>query len=190
MPANPRLAGVDVSARTLLVRVDSPAGSTTLEFPNTHTGHRRLVKWLTKNGIGARVAVEAAGVYSLDLSLQLHQSPNIELMVVNPRALRDFARALFRRSKTDPEDAAVLLEYARRMPFKPWVPPRPEALHLRAIARRIGALVKERSKERNRLHTTKCCQALPAEIRNDIEVNIRHLGRRIERLESLAIDIV
>ncbi len=52
-------------------------------------------------------------------------------MVVNPRAARDFARAMMQRSKTDKLDAAVLLEFVRRMPFQAWLPPAPEEFELR-----------------------------------------------------------
>jgi len=111
-------------------------------------------------------------------------------MVVNPRAARDFAKAFLLRSKTDTLDASVLLEFVRRMPFVSWQPPREAALALRAFARRIAALVKIRSQEKNRLHATEHCRELPAAIRRDIEVNLRHLDRRIQQLEEQAVDVV
>lgn len=184
-----QLVGIDVSARTLDVAVEGLEGQTQLEFANTPTGHSRLIRRLNKTGRTARIALEASGIYSLDLALALHRAPRIEVMVVNPRASRDFAKAFLHRSKTDALDARVLLEFARRMPFLPWQPPAAKVLELRAFARRITALVKMRSQEKNRLHTTRHCQQLPAAIRNDIEVNLRHLDRRIERLEEQAVDV-
>ena len=62
----------------------------------------------------------------------------MEVMVANPRAVRHFAQALMQRSKTDPLDALMLLEFAARMPFQPWQPPSAAALHLCALARRTG----------------------------------------------------
>ena len=56
------------------------------------------------------------------------------------------------RSKTDPLDAWVLLEYAARMPFQPWQPPPVEALQITALARRIHALTQQCTMEKNRLH--------------------------------------
>ena len=47
-----------------------------------------------------------------------------------------------------------------------------------------------RSQEKNRLHATDHCHELPAVIRRDIEVNLRHLDRRIDRLTEQAVDIV
>jgi transposase len=94
-----QLVGIDVSARYLTLAVESPLGDRCrLEIPNTPTGHRQLVRRLTKAGRLARVALEASGIYSLDLALALHRARRIEVMVVNPRAARDFAKAFLRRS--------------------------------------------------------------------------------------------
>lgn len=189
MKAN-QLVGIDVSAKTLAVVIEGQRGNQRVaEVPNTAAGHRQLVRRLTKTGCPARVALEASGIYSLDLALALHRASDVEVMVVNPRAARDFAKAFLQRSKTDALDAKVLLELVRRMPFVAWQPPRRPALELRALARRIAALTKMRSQEKNRLHATNHCAELPDAISRDIEVNLRHLERRIERLTKLALDV-
>ena len=184
------LVGIDVGARNLKLLIEGARKQQGLELPNTASGHRQLIRRLTKGGCSARVALEASGIYSLDLALALHRAPRIEVMVVNPRAARDFAKAFLLRSKTDDLDASVLLEFVRRMPFVSWQPPRQAALALRAFARRIAALVKIRSQEKNRLHAAEHCREMPAAIRRDIEVNLRHLERRIQRLEEQAVDVV
>lgn len=186
-----QLTGIDVSARSLTVVVEPPDGDREhLEFANDPTGHRQLVRRLTKQGRYARVALEASGIYSFDLAMALHRAPRIEVMVINPRAARDFAKAFLHRSKTDALDAEVLLEFVRRMPFLPWQPPPTEALELRAVARRMAALIRARSQEKNRLHAARHCHALSSLVRHDIEVNLRHLDRRIARLEEQAVDRV
>ncbi len=81
---------------------------------------RRAVR---RRGRKVRVCLESTGTYGLDLALALHRAVGIEVMVLNPRAARNFAKALMRRSKTDPIDARVLREYVRRMEFVPWHPP-------------------------------------------------------------------
>jgi transposase len=186
-----QLAGIDVSARSLTVVVEQPGGDRErLEFTNDPSGHRQLIQRLTKRGRHARVVLEASGIYSLDLALALHRTPCIEAIVINPRAAHDFAKAFLRRSKTDALDAEVLLEFVRRMPFLSWQPPPSEALQLRAVARRMIALIRARSQEKNRLHAARHCHELSGLVRHDIEVNIRHLDRRIARLEEQAVDVV
>ncbi len=147
---------------------------------------RRAVR---RRGRKVRVCLESTGTYGLDLALALHRAVGIEVMVLNPRAARNFAKALMRRSKTDPIDARVLREYVRRMEFVPWHPPTIEKLELRAFARRIASLIQMRTQEKNRLHSASSCAELKS-ICNDIEVNIRHLDRRIEQLGNQAAKLV
>lgn len=96
-----------------------------------------------------RVGLEATGIYSLQFALALHHAKNVEVMVVNPRAIKDFVRACMRRAKTDAVDAGGILEYLERMPFVAWQPPTPQVLALQAInstpssrGRRIAATLR------------------------------------------------
>lgn len=180
------LVGIDVSSKKLDVCLERPGGEPeALEFSNDRKGHKKLIKLLTRRRRQARVVMEASGVYHLDLALALHGSDRIEVMVVNPRVARDFARALTQRSKTDALDAAMLLELVRRMEFRPWVPPAPEELELRTLVRRMASLKKSRTQEKNRLPVALC-----ESVRHDIDLGIRHFNRRVKALQEKALDLV
>jgi transposase len=184
-------AGIDVSKDVLDVAVRRDGERVeTARFDNEATGHRKLVSWLTKRGHTARVVLEATGTYSWDVALALHRARGIDVMVANPRAVKNFAGALMQRSKTDLTAATALREYAARMPFVAWVPPAVEVRNLQTIARRIAALVVERTRERNRLHALTATAEYLAVVTNDIAVNIRHLERRIELLTAQAVVVI
>lgn len=184
-------AGCDTSKDTIdVVRRTADEHTAHRCFDNTTAGHRHLIQWLSKTPHPVQVVVEASGSYSLDLALALDQAEDIAVMVVNPRALKDYRRAHMHRSKTDKVDAAVMCDYAARMPFLHWHSPEPEVLELRQIARRIQALIVEGTREKNRLrvaHTTTTTSPL---VLNDIEVNLRHLERRIAELEKQAMRLI
>jgi len=187
----PAPAGVDVSQETLDVAARDHRGTDrTAQFANTATGHRQLIRWLTKGGQSARVVLEATGVYSLDVALALHAAPRLEVMVVNPRAARQFAQACLQRSSTDATMAVALREYAARMEFVPWGPPPESVRHLRAIARRIVTLTEERAREQSRAHAAAASAATPAVVVNDIAVNVRHLQRRLAELQRHALALI
>ena len=114
--------GIDVSAAQLVVALEDQ-GSRGLQrsFPNRASGHQALIVWLQKSGPRIRVCLEATGLYSLDLALALHAAAGMEVAVLNPKRVNRFAATLC-RSKTDPADAQVLAEYARRMPFSLGIP--------------------------------------------------------------------
>lgn len=183
MKATMGLVGIDVSARELVV---SAAWDGTVEalrqFPNDAGGHAQLVRWLTKGGRTARVGLEATGIYSLDLALALARAPHVHVMVINPRAARDFARAHLQRAKTDRTDAQAVREFVTRMPWVAWAAPPAPALALRAVARRIAGLSVARTQERNRLHAATASDALTALVRRDIQSHVRELERRIATL--------
>jgi transposase len=184
-------AGVDVSQETLDVAVrDHDGNERTAQFDNTATGHRQLIRWLTKSGKAARVVLEATGVYSLDLAVALHAAKRVEVMVINPRAARKFAEACLQRSSTDATMAVALREYAARMEFVPWVPPAESVRALRAIARRLATLTAERASEQNRAHAAAASAATPAVVVNDIAVNVRHLQRRLAELHRQALALI
>jgi transposase len=184
--------GVDVSAKELVVAIRR--GDGTMEgarFLNTAEGHRRLIRTVTDRGGRARVVLEWTGVYSLELALALHHAARVEVMVANPRAVRDFGRALMKRTKTDPEDAEVILEFAERMPFQPWQAPSGKALALRTITRRIAAMKQDAAAEKNRLHAADYLEGESGRvIRRDIEVNLAHLERRILSLTDHALAVM
>lgn len=184
-------AGIDVSAKELAVAARRDGKLLGIaRFPNDVKGHEALIRSLCRGGRKVRVALEATGVYSLDVALALHRAPGIEVMVANPRAVKDFGDALLKRTKTDPEDALVILEFVERMPFEAWVPPSAAALLLRSLARRIKALKNEVTAERNRLHASEYLAEASEIISNDIEVNLRHLERRIALLSRDALAVV
>lgn len=173
--------GIDVSKDWLDVSAHDGAQAHELRVVNTASGHRELLRWLRRCRGPVRIALEATGIYSLDVALALHGA-QYAVMVVNPRAARDFARALLQRTTTDKLAAATLREFAARMPFVPWHPPAPEIRELRAVARRIAALVAERAAEKNRLHALRATQDTPAVVVRDVTGNIRALTRRVAQL--------
>jgi transposase len=184
------LAGIDVSADSLVVAVKAPGRSRLLEFSNDPEGHKKLCRHLTRGGRAARVCLESTGVYGLDAALALHETHRIEIMVANPRVVSDFAKARFQRSKTDTADAVVIREFVERMPFEPWNPPGQEILDLRALSRRISALNVAITQERNRLHAARRQGRLTEHIEDDIEAHIGHLKASVDRLTHSALEIV
>lgn len=179
--------GVEVSAQELVVAFDGKKGQLVLQrFANTLGGHRALLRTLTRGGKRVRVVMEATGMYGLDVALRLSAHQGVELMVANPRAVRDFARAMMQRSKNDPLDAQVLREFAARMPFQPWARPNANTLTLWAIVRRLQALSKLHAAEKNRLHAAGLAQALPASVRRSIQRMLRSFQRESQQLRAEA----
>ena len=76
------------------------------------------------------------------------------------------------------------------MEFERWTPPEPHTFDLRAISRRIEGIIKMATQEKNRLHAATSFDEMSPIVRNDIEVNIRHLERRVERMREQARELI
>ena len=77
------------------------------QVPNNAPGQRRLLARLSKE---AHLIIEASGGYERELVRMAHQSA-VQLSVVNPRQVRNFARGVGRLAKTDPIDAEMLARF-------------------------------------------------------------------------------
>jgi transposase len=187
---NIQACGVEVSARELVVARKEKGSIRLKRFANTPAGRGQLLRTLTRGGQRVRVVLEATGLYALDLALLLSAQPQVPLMVANPRAVRHFAQAMMQRSKNDQLDAEVLLEFAERMPFTPWVRPQKNTLALWAIARRLQALTKLCTAEKNRAHAMGLSEAIPATVRRDIVRSLQFHQRAIKKLRQQALQCI
>ena len=96
------VAGIDASRRHFDVRVDG----VDRRFENDASKWRRLHSFLRKHSV-TRVVMEATGRHHRSVHQSLHDR-DYEVLVINPRHTRNFARALGELAKTDRIDAAML----------------------------------------------------------------------------------
>ncbi|WP_213458380.1 IS110 family transposase [Thiocapsa sp.] len=178
-------AGIDVAHKTLALAVSTEEKlGKVREFANTPSGHAALIKALQGARV-ERVCLEATGSYHLDLALAI-DAAGLALMVLNPKAAKRFAEALQTRNKSDAVDAGVLAQFARRMPFEPWRRPATEALELRACARRLEALVVDRTRAKNQLHALLQSTTTPAVVLDDVRLSIHQYTAQIDALRDWA----
>ncbi len=107
--------GIDVSKKLLDVCVIPDGGTKKVE--NNQKGFDRLVEWLGKYS-GALVVLEASGGLQSAVCGALHEA-GFKVAVVNPRQVRDFAKAMGILAKTDKIDAAVLAAFADKVRPEP-----------------------------------------------------------------------
>lgn len=184
-----QFVGIDIGADELVVvvrKAGKPSNPQTVA--NSPAGHAQLSKKLGKSP-GVIVCVEATGSYHLDLSIALHDA-GVAIMVVNPKASHNFAKALMKNTKTDAVDAHVLAEYAERMDFVPWTRPAEENLVLRCFARRISALTNLKANAKNQLHALAATAQTPKAVLRDANLAIAQLERRIGHLTSAALALI
>ena len=187
--STPVFAGIDTGATELMLVIRKNAVSMKgQKFANTPAERLRLLKRLSKFP-GVTVCLEATGVYHLDLALALADA-GVRLMVLNPKAAHNFAKVLLKNSKTDAVDADTLAQYAERMPYQPWTRPAAEALMLRALARRINTLTRNKAAAKNQQHALTFSPQTPKAILRDLKLAIAQLEKRIDHLATEAKTLI
>lgn len=101
--------GIDVASETLEVAFSDR--HETKQVPNDEAGIAELAGRLAELSPGL-VVLEATGGYEFSAACAL-QAHGLPVAVVNPRAARDFARAMGMLAKTDALDARLLAAFAR-----------------------------------------------------------------------------
>lgn len=146
-------------------------------FDNTSAGRRALVERLNSRAV-ERVVLEATGGYER-LAVAELAAAGLPLVVVNPRQVRDFAKALNLLAKTDRIDAWVLARFAQRIRPPERALPDADGLLLKDLLARRAQLIEMRTMEANRLG-----QARSKRIAQDVEAALAFLDRRLEKLDD------
>lgn len=166
--------GLDVSKARLDVAV-RPTGET-FDVPNTPQGIAHLVDRLQVLR-PALVVLEPTGGFEQPAVLALAER-RLPVVVVNPRQIRDFARATGRLAKTDQIDAGVLAQFADAVRPQLRALPDPEQRSLDALVARRVQLVAMVTAERNRLQHTR-----HAAVRASIHAHLAFLERQRDQME-------
>ncbi len=140
-------AGIDVAKAELVVSVIP--GEERFSVGNDERGVRTLVERLRSLALEL-IVLEATGGYELVCVAGL-AAAGLPVVVVNPRQVRDFARATGELAKTDRIDADILARFADRV--RPAVRPLADAdaQELDALLSRRRQLLEMLQAERNRL---------------------------------------
>jgi transposase len=85
-----------------------------------------------------------------------------------------------KRSKTDAVDAEILAIYCEKMSFEVWIRPSDEFITLRAIARRIAALTKQKAQTKNQLHALISTEQTPQLVIDQTRELIQFLDEQIK----------
>lgn len=174
MEVFPIFVGIDVSKARLDVAMCRSAEK--LSVSNDEVGVQALVKRLSEIK-PALIVLEATGGLERSVSGALG-SAQLPVVVVNPRQVRDFAKAIGQLAKTDRIDALVLARFAEavRPPLRPL--PDELSLELRALIARRRQLIEMMVAEKNRR------SAASRVVKKRIEAHLRWLEAELDRADK------
>ena len=173
-----RFVGVDVAKVALDVFIGS--SGTAFSVANDEVGIRELLRQLTS---GDFVILEATGGLEIPVASAL-ATAGLAVAIVNPRQVRDFARATGRLAKTDRLDAEILARFGEmvRPAARPLATEQAQALE--ALVTRRRQLVEMLTAEKNRRGNA------PKVLHRSIDEHIRWLEKRLSGFDDELAELI
>ena len=166
--------GVDVAKSALDVAVTD--SGETWQFVNDDEGISQAVHYIASVK-PAGIILEAAGNLEIPLAAAL-QASRLPVAVINPRQVRDFARATGVLAKTDRIDARILALFGMQIKPEVRLLPNQKAREMSSLLARRRQLIEMLTAENNRL-----LQA-DISIRPGIEIHIKWLKEAISAIND------
>jgi len=173
--------GIDIAKESF--QVASRPAQLHGSYLNTSKGHRDFIRSLHDLNV-AQIVLEATGGYEKPLAVELLQA-GFNVVIANPRQVRDFARGLGKLAKTDPIDADVIAHFSEIVKPQPKPPKTP---HIEALAE----LVTRRRQLNNLLtqETNRAAMIHHVKVRKSIRKMIKTLEQQIRELDELIDDYI
>jgi transposase len=172
--STPCYVGIDVAKAHLDLSVYPP--TTPYRVAHDDAGLAALVAHVQALA-PALIVLEATGGVETDVATALALA-GLPVAVVNPRQVRDFAKAVGHLAKTDQLDAAVLALFAARIQPAPRPLPDAAQQELTALVGRRRQLVEMLTAERNRLSLAH------GRVKQDVQVHIHFLEQRLKETDT------
>ena len=173
-----KVVGVDVSKNTL--DLDCLPDSERKQFANDEAGIQALLAYLGTHHAQQPielVVLEATGGYETEASVKL-LGAGLPAVVINPKQIRDFAKACGILAKTDRIDARVLALFGERI--RPQVRPLPDEAQreFTDLLDRRSQLVVMRAQEKARIPTSRGPSL------KELKEHIKYLDERIKSYDT------
>lgn len=175
VPVSPCYVGIDVSKDTLDLAVHG--AKDVLHVANDRHGGQRIVERLAPMR-PTLIVVEATGGYERDI-VEALQQVDLPVALVNPRQVRDYAKALNILAKTDRIDAAVLARFGADVKPRPSEKSDENQRNRGDLVTRRRQLVDLRAAELNRLK-----QARRPTVKKSVQNVINLLDKEIADIDQ------
>lgn len=180
--------GVDIAKQTFAGAVwANEAGRPLDEFPNRQAGFEALAARLEQERVrvGAdtiHLVLEPTGGYELALAhFALQQGWRVSLP--NPRQVRDWAKGLGQRAKTDQQDALLLARFGAERRPPTWAPVAAEVAELESLLQRKQDLEQMLLQERNRQAALAGRPHVASHVGESLTTVIRSLEEALRQVE-------
>lgn len=178
--------GIDISKLTFDVGYPTAEGKYRHgKYENSKKGFEAFGKNLSDTCV---CVMEASGPYYMGLANYLYEQ-GIEVMVVNPLAVKHFSRMRMTRAKTDKKDAALIAEYAKIENPPVWKPKAEHLIELQQLQSVLEGSVARRTQLTNQYEALSSSGFKKSSALSILKKEINHIDIVIEKIEGQMISI-
>jgi transposase len=181
--------GIDIAQATFVAALwHGDTGQELGTFPNTPDGFAQWLQTTTQAtgsppGEAWSLVLEPTGGYELALALFAYEH-GIRVSRPNPKQVRDFARGLGQRAKTDRLDALLLARYAAERKPPRWAPLAEEVSELESLLERQRELEEMLGQERRRQQALSRRPGIAAHLPDSLKQVIESLEGALKEVEE------
>jgi transposase len=201
-----KVIGVDISKDSITVRFGTldtemtQVVSKPFTFKNNTAGFKELLKTINKvhyfksddlssKDIPIWFVMETTGVYYENLAYFLTEN-KFSLTVVLPNKIKNFAKTLENKSKTDDIDAANQTRWGLEKPLKAWVPPTKVFKELKELAREHQSINKSITQIKNKLHAKSYSYEANKETVKRLNQHKKFLQQQLKQVKNQILALV
>ncbi len=184
--------GADISNKTIdfaLLKKDGDKIIFSKTIANVSSKLRDLIKHLVKAHGSFFVVMEATGNYHKKLVAEL-VAANIPFAVINPLVSKRYAQMKMLRTKTDKIDAHTLALFAIEQKPKAFIVPSKEQVKLRDIITVRNQLTKQKTQNKNLLHSQLILPDVSSATVKSIKKIITIIDKEIKQIEKIIDEIL
>lgn len=185
--------GVDIAKETITAAVWQHGTGTVLgTFPNTPDGFATLEQHVQQNqstDVAVHLVLEATAGYELALAVFAHQR-GWQVSMPNPKRVRDWAKGMGRRAKSDTQDALLLAQYAAERDPVPWHPMPDHVQTLDGLLRRKDDITEVIRQECNRKDMLRQRPGTPSIVLTNIDQMLVALETALSQIEQAMQDLL
>jgi transposase len=176
--------GIDIGSQIISAALILESQTSSLEIPNDESGFKQLRTWLESRVclLEVHATMEATSVYWKAIAVFLH-ALCVQVSVVNPMQIKNFARSKLSRGKTDALDAKLIAEFTLRMQPSVWHPQTQAFEEIRSLTRALDNLKRSLRREGNQLHSVQRSTPRVQSVIVSLEQTIAFLKHQQAQLE-------
>jgi transposase len=155
------------------------------KFNNNLKGFKNFLKWAlsvrASKSLPVTFVMEVTGVYHENLAYFLH-SKGYQVVIVLPNKIKNYAKSLETKSKTDPIDAMTITRFALERKLTAWAPPEPFIRAIKELSREYVSLKTMMTEIKNQIHAKQSAKYTDKDITKRKRRLLKELQKQIDEI--------